>query len=56
MHDIILIGNNKINKHIKYKCKYIKNDIYWGLGIENELYLEFEKKKNNEYKRFFKKT
>ena len=46
MHDTIQIGNNQIDKHEKYKKKYGKNDLYWGLGIENELYLEFEKKKN----------
>ena len=36
--------NNEVvdDKHIKYKEHYKKNSIYWGLGIENELYLEFE--------------
>ena len=24
------------DKHKKYKKKYIKNMMYWGLGIENE--------------------
>ena len=46
MHDTIQIGNNQIDKHEKYKKKYGKNDLYWGLGIENEVYLEFEKKEN----------
>jgi len=36
--------NNK-DKHKKYKRFYKKNTIYWGLGIENEMYLEFEKQK-----------
>ena len=31
------------NKHNKYFKDYIENDLYWGLGIENELYLEFSK-------------
>ena len=44
MYDTILIGNNQINKHEKYKNQYLKNNCYWGLGIENEVYLEFENK------------
>jgi hypothetical protein len=32
------------NKHSKYIDYYIKNDLFWGIGIENELYLEFENK------------
>jgi len=31
-------------KHIKYKNKYKPNEIFWGIGIENEVYLEFDKK------------
>ena len=31
-------------KHIKYSDMYKSNRNYWGLGIENELYLEFENK------------
>ena len=38
--------NNDLLKYSKYKSKYYPNEIYWGLGIENELYLEFEIKKN----------
>jgi hypothetical protein len=38
------IGNNQINKHYKYRNYYGDNNIYWGLGIENEIYLEFENK------------
>ncbi len=32
-----------IDKHRNYLEKYISNDLYWGIGIENEVYLEFEK-------------
>jgi hypothetical protein len=32
-------------KYLKYKVQYIPNEIYWGLGIENEVYLEFQKKR-----------
>ena len=45
MYDTILIGNNQINKHEKYKNQYLKNNCYWGLGIENEVYLEFKNKR-----------
>lgn len=31
-------------KHIKYSDMYQPNQVYWGLGIENEVYLEFEEK------------
>jgi hypothetical protein len=45
---IITKGNGNINemekKHLKYREQYKPNTVYWGLGIENELYLEFEKK------------
>ncbi len=34
---------NILEKHLKYKDFYKKNDLYWGLGIENELYLQFDK-------------
>jgi len=40
-----LIGNNQTDKHQFYKDKYPFDTIFWGLGIENELYLEFEKYK-----------
>lgn len=33
-------------KHNKYMSLFEKNDIYWGIGIENELYMTFEKKIN----------
>ena len=34
-----------LEKHKIYKDKYIENDLYWGIGIENEVYLEFENKR-----------
>lgn len=36
---------NSESKHSKYKNAYKPNNIYWGLGIENEIYLECSKKK-----------
>ncbi len=35
---------NHEHKHSKYKNRYKSNTIYWGLGIENEVYLELSKK------------
>ena len=32
-----------LDKHRNYFDKYIPNDIYWGIGIENETYLEMGK-------------
>ena len=32
-----------LEKHLKYKPKYGKDELYWGIGIENEMYLEFER-------------
>ena len=43
---------NSSDKHTKYKASYGKNELYWGIGIENELYLEFEKKIPVEKKKF----
>lgn len=54
MIDKIIIGNNEIEKHNKYKKYYKKDTLYWGLGIENELYLEFEKKASISKDFFFK--
>ena len=39
-------------KHIKYIDMYKSNRLYWGLGIENELYLEFENKIKVSKKKF----
>jgi hypothetical protein len=36
------IGKNSSDKHTKYKESYGKNELYWGIGLENELYLEFD--------------
>lgn len=46
------IGKNSSDKHTKYKDLYGKNELYWGIGIENELYLEFEKKMEVDKKKF----
>ncbi|SHG14257.1 hypothetical protein SAMN05444396_10544 [Flavobacterium segetis] len=32
-----------LDKHKQYINQYKSNDFYWGVGIENECYLEFEK-------------
>jgi hypothetical protein len=40
-------------KHIKYFSSYKPNDLYWGIGIENETYLEIPLK-NNVLGEFFK--
>jgi len=29
-------------KHDRYKFMYKPDEVYWGLGIENETYLELE--------------
>lgn len=39
-------NDNTDEKYSKYKNQYAKNTLYWGLGIENEIYLEFEHKYN----------
>ena len=46
------IGKNSSDKHTKYKDSYGKNELYWGIGLENELYLEFEKKTFVDKKKF----
>lgn len=35
----------QFEKHAKYKVAYKPNDIYWGLGVEHETYLETSKLK-----------
>ena len=32
-----------LDKHNKYSKMYHNNILYWVLGIDNELYLKFEK-------------
>ena len=39
-----MISKHFLEKHKKYKEKYGKDELYWGFGIENEMYLQFEKK------------
>ena len=34
------IFNNQLEKHEKYLNLYKSNEVFWGLGIENEFYLE----------------
>lgn len=36
-----MFGKNILEKHLKYKDSYKKNALYWGLGIENEFYFQF---------------
>ena len=33
----------ELTKHKKYKSKYGQNELFWGLGIEEETYLQFTK-------------
>ncbi len=44
MRDLVTIGNNQIEKHNKYGNQYKPYSVFWGLGIEQEVYLEFENK------------
>jgi len=44
MSSYVLLWGNELNKHKKYEAQYKLNDMFWGIGIENEVYLEFEKK------------
>jgi hypothetical protein len=37
--------NKNQDKHVKYKNYYKPGKVYWGLGIENEVYLECEQTK-----------
>ena len=41
-----LRDNSHLEKHEKYLEMYKSNELFWGLGIENEFYLECEKKSN----------
>ena len=43
-----ILGKNSLEKHYKYEKTYKTNELYWGIGIENELYLEFDKNINFE--------
>jgi hypothetical protein len=44
MISLLEIKTNSMDKHKKYINNYRANELYWGLGIENEMYLEFNKK------------
>lgn len=35
------IGMNDPTKHVRYQDQYKSNDFFWGIGIENETYLQF---------------
>jgi len=43
-----------LEKHKMYEEQYQKNSLYWGIGIENEIYLEFDKKKRFTKEEFVK--
>ncbi len=50
----MLSSPETLDKHIKY-CEHYKPDtLYWGLGIENEIYLEFDKKIKFDKTKFLK--
>lgn len=44
MVSILENKTNSLDKHKKYINSYGKNELYWGIGIENETYLQFDKK------------
>ena len=48
MSNYVILGGNELDKHKKYEAQYKLDDeshnIFWGIGIENEVYLEFDKK------------
>jgi len=37
------MGYTELVKHMRYKSMYKSNELYWGLGIEEETYLQFTK-------------
>ena len=37
------MGYTELVKHMRYKSLYRENELYWGLGIEEETYLQFTK-------------
>jgi hypothetical protein len=39
------MGIDVLDKHRKYHESYTPNDIFWGLGVEHEVYLETSQKK-----------
>jgi len=45
-----------LEKHRNYLSYYKPNDLYWGIGIEHETYLEFSKKLDIDPKKFYTKN
>lgn len=37
------MGYTELIKHMRYKSMYKPNELYWGLGVEEETYLQFTK-------------
>uniref|UniRef100_A0A6C0HEA3 Uncharacterized protein n=1 Tax=viral metagenome TaxID=1070528 RepID=A0A6C0HEA3_9ZZZZ len=37
------MGYNELEKHLHYKKQYREYDLYWGIGIEEETYMQFSK-------------
>jgi hypothetical protein len=37
------MGYTELVKHLRYKSMYKENELFWGLGIEEETYLQFTK-------------
>jgi len=37
------MGYTELVKHMRYKTMYRENEIYWGIGLEEETYLQFTK-------------
>jgi len=54
--DPTLIQVEALEKHQYYALKYIPNDIYWGIGIENEVYFEMSNSLDIDVKTFYTKN
>ncbi len=37
------MGYTEFVKHLRYKSLYRENELFWGLGVEEETYLQFTK-------------
>jgi hypothetical protein len=44
---------NDPEKHTRYQTQYKPNDFFWGIGIENETYLQFTKPKTHTVKSIY---
>jgi len=42
MYEYLMISKKIPDKHNKYESQYKPCSLYWGLGIENEFYLQFQ--------------